>query len=136
MRMLLSHRMRLLCLLATLEVAAPSAAERAAALTGWDTDVQFVPTPASAAAHALKWAGVGSGDVFFELGCGDGRVPAEAVRLGASAVCVERDAQLAAEALSCVIVYQEAFFGDAPLPPSIEGALRPGERAMQAARKH
>jgi len=61
-------------------------------------DVSFVPTQSAAARTALEWAQVGPGDTLFELGCGDGRVAAEALELGASVVCVERDLELAAEA--------------------------------------
>ena len=60
--------------------------------------VGWHPTPRAAAVDALEWAGIGPQDVVYELGCGDGVVAAEAVRLGASAVCVERDPDLAAEA--------------------------------------
>ena len=62
-------------------------------------DVSFVPTEAVAAREALAWAQVGPADTVYELGCGDGRVAAEALELGASVVCVERDPELAAEAL-------------------------------------
>ena len=62
------------------------------------SDVSFVPTSSSAARAALEWVGVGPDDVVYELGCGDGRVAAEAVGLGATAVCVERDPELAAQA--------------------------------------
>ena len=61
-------------------------------------DVSFVPTESAAARAALEWASVGPGDTLFELGCGDGRVAAEALDLGASVVCVERDPELAAVA--------------------------------------
>ena len=61
-------------------------------------DVPFVPTTSAAAAKALRWAHVGPQDTFFELGCGDGRVALEALRLGASVVCVEQDPKLAAQA--------------------------------------
>ena len=66
----------------------------------------------------LEWAGVGPGDVLYELGCGDGRVAIEAALLGAQArqthtsvrcrtppqntgaqvVCVEMDPEMAVEA--------------------------------------
>jgi 16S rRNA A1518/A1519 N6-dimethyltransferase RsmA/KsgA/DIM1 with predicted DNA glycosylase/AP lyase activity len=61
-------------------------------------DVSFVPTKSAAARAALVWANVGPGDTLYELGCGDGRVAAEALELGASVVCVERDPELAAAA--------------------------------------
>ena len=61
-------------------------------------DVGWVPTPVEAAVAALRWAGVGPEDSFFELGCGDGRVAAQALQLGANVVCIERDPVLAAQA--------------------------------------
>ena len=73
-------------------------------------DVSFVPTPSSAAQQALQWAGVGADDIVYELGCGDGSVAAEAVKLGASAVCVEKDPDLAAQALERML----SVAGDQP----------------------
>ena len=81
----------LLVLLTALTALLPSAA-------AVDLDVSFVPTPASAALAALRWAGVGPGHVLYELGCGDGRVAESALALGAAVVCVERDPVLAAAA--------------------------------------
>ena len=46
----------------------------------------------------MRWIDVGPSDTVVELGCGDGRVALEAARRGATAVCVERDAELAAKA--------------------------------------
>ena len=57
-----------------------------------------MPTPVDTALRALEWSAVGAGDVFYELGCGDGRVSIEAARRGARAVCVELDAAQAAQA--------------------------------------
>lgn len=58
--------------------------------------VGWMPTEAEQAAKALEWASVGSGDFFYELGCGDGRVAIEAARRGAKAVCVEKDMSMLA----------------------------------------
>lgn len=65
--------------------------------------VGWHPTPAAAAAAALSWAGVAAGDVVYELGCGDGVVALEAVRLGASAICVELDPERAAVAEAALV---------------------------------
>jgi len=43
-------------------------------------DVIFVPTPAEVVAAMLKVAKVGKGDVVYDLGSGDGRIPIAAVR--------------------------------------------------------
>ena len=67
-------------------------------------DVSFVPTESAAARAALEWAHVGPGDMVYELGCGDGRVAAEALALGASVVCVERDPELAAVAATRLLL--------------------------------
>jgi uncharacterized protein (TIGR03000 family) len=40
----------------------------------------YVPTPESVVAEMLKFAGVKSGDVVYDLGCGDGRIPIAAVK--------------------------------------------------------
>ena len=79
--------------------------------------VGWHPTPRASAAAALAWAKVKAGDVLYELGCGDGVVALEAVRLGASAVCVERDPDMAARArialrpagLSARVLVQDLF---------------------------
>ena len=60
--------------------------------------VPFVPTPALAAAQALSWIGLGPGDAFIDLGCGDGRVAAEALKLGANVTCVELRSDIAQQA--------------------------------------
>ena len=45
--------------------------------------VGWYPTVSSVAALALDWAQVGPADVFYELGCGDGRVAVQAAIRGA-----------------------------------------------------
>jgi SAM-dependent methyltransferase len=54
-------------------------------------DVPFVPTEEQVVSGLLRLAGVGPGDVFYDLGCGDGRLVMEAARRGAQAVGVEID---------------------------------------------
>ena len=62
-------------------------------------DVPFVPTSAGPAAEALDWIHVGPNDNFIDLGCGDGRVAAEALRRGANVTCVELRKELAEKAV-------------------------------------
>ena len=119
-------------------------------------DVGWAPTPVWTAERALAWAAVGEGDVFYELGCGDGRVAVVAARRGARVVCVEIDAALAAAASSAVraagvedrveVVRADLFEVDvspatvvfvfllpslnARLRPTFESTLRPGTRDL------
>ena len=51
--------------------------------------VPWVPSRAEFIDFALTMANVKEGDVFYDLGCGDGRVVIEAAKRGAQAVCVE-----------------------------------------------
>jgi len=58
-------------------------------------NVPFVASPVDAVAMALAVADVETGDVVYDLGCGDGRVPIIAAKhLGAKGVCVEIDPDL------------------------------------------
>ena len=58
-------------------------------------DVHFEPTPHRVVAEMLKLARVGTSDVVYDLGCGDGRIViAAAKQLGARSVCVDIDPQL------------------------------------------
>ncbi|WP_228546744.1 class I SAM-dependent methyltransferase [Hyperthermus butylicus] len=52
-------------------------------------DVPWVPTRRQLIDYVMRIARVGEGDIFYDLGCGDGRVAIEAARRGAKAVCVE-----------------------------------------------
>lgn len=63
-------------------------------------DVIYVPTPHEVVHAMLEAVKVGPGDVVFDLGSGDGRIPIAAVRdFGASrAVGIELDPQRIAEA--------------------------------------
>jgi tRNA G37 N-methylase Trm5 len=63
-------------------------------------DVIYVPTPAEVVRQMLMTAKVGSGDIVFDLGSGDGRIPIAAVRdFGAArGVGIELDPQRIAEA--------------------------------------
>jgi SAM-dependent methyltransferase len=57
-------------------------------------DAPYHGTPPEVVEGMLRLAGVRSGDVVYDLGCGDGRIVIAAVRRpGVRAVCVELDAQ-------------------------------------------
>jgi ribosomal protein L11 methylase PrmA len=65
-------------------------------------DVIYVPTPPEVVAAMLKVAKVGSGDVVFDLGSGDGRIPIAAVKdFGAArATGIDIDPQRIKEAMA------------------------------------
>jgi SAM-dependent methyltransferase len=55
-------------------------------------DVPFVPTPPEVVDEMLRLAGVKSGDVLYDLGCGDGRIViAAAKRFGIRAIGIDID---------------------------------------------
>ena len=59
----------------------------------------YVPTPQEVVERMLTLAGVSKGDVVYDLGCGDGRIPITAARkYGARGVGVDIDPQRIAEA--------------------------------------
>ena len=58
----------------------------------------YVPTRQSVVDAMLKVANVKAGDVLYDLGCGDGRIPVTAAKLGARAVCIDIDPRRIAEA--------------------------------------
>ena len=57
--------------------ATPLAAQEPEALRG---DVPYVPTPPDVVEAMLKLGGVKSGDILYDLGCGDGRIVVMAVQ--------------------------------------------------------
>src|SRR4026207_776959 len=61
-------------------------------------DVIYVPTRPSVVDAMLKVANVKAGDVLYDLGCGDGRIPVTAAKLGARGVCIDIDPKRIAEA--------------------------------------
>ena len=61
-------------------------------------DVIYVPTRQTVVDAMLKVASVKAGDVVYDLGCGDGRIPVTAAQLGARAVCIDIDPRRIAEA--------------------------------------
>jgi SAM-dependent methyltransferase len=55
-------------------------------------DVPFVPTPPEVVELMLRLGEVRSGDVVYDLGCGDGRIVIAAVKIpGVRGVCVDID---------------------------------------------
>jgi precorrin-6B methylase 2 len=64
-----------------LTLVAPLSAEQAATQAPLRSpDVIFVPTPPEVVAAMLKVAKVGKGDIVYDLGSGDGRIPIAAVK--------------------------------------------------------
>lgn len=60
-------------------------------------DVMWLPTPDAMVRRMLEAARTGRGDVVYDLGAGEGRIPIAAARdFGATAVGIEYDADLAA----------------------------------------
>ena len=57
----------------------------------------YVPTPEDVVERMLDLAEVKQGDVVYDLGCGDGRIPIAAARRGAKGVGVDIDPQRIAE---------------------------------------
>ena len=47
---------------------------------GWNADVIYVPTPQEVVEEMLRVAGVKRGDVLYDLGSGDGRIPITAAK--------------------------------------------------------
>jgi len=83
----------LLALAAAIVLAAPAAAREQ------QPDVIFVPTPYEVVDEMLKLAQVRKGDVLYDLGSGDGRIPVTAARrFGVRAVGVDIDPQRIKEA--------------------------------------
>jgi SAM-dependent methyltransferase len=62
-------------------------------------DVPYVPTPPEVVQRMIQLGGVRSGDVLYDLGCGDGRIVIEAVKTpGVRGVCVDIDPERIADA--------------------------------------
>lgn len=62
-------------------------------------DVMYCPTPYPIVERMLAMAGVGKGDLVYDLGCGDGRIVAAAVRRGAKAVGFDIDPAMVSQAV-------------------------------------
>lgn len=62
-------------------------------------DVIYYPTPPETVAEMVRMAGIKKGDVLYDLGSGDGRIPiAAATQYGIRAVGIEIDPKLVTEA--------------------------------------
>jgi tRNA G37 N-methylase Trm5 len=87
---------RLLFLVSMLSAVAASAQPAARTQA---PDVIYVPTPYEVVDEMLKLAGVKKGDVLYDLGSGDGRIPVTAAKkFGIRAVGIEIDPQRVEEA--------------------------------------
>jgi ribosomal protein L11 methylase PrmA len=86
--------MRLLLVLALFGAAAPAAAQ------GRQPDVIFVPTPQEVVEDMLRLANVKKGDVLYDLGSGDGRIPITAAKkYGVRGVGIDIDPDRITEAV-------------------------------------
>ena len=96
-----ARRTRLLIALLLLIAAVPTmGAQQVAPAPSRTPDVIYVPTPPELVVEMLKLANVGPGDVVYDLGSGDGRIPITAVtEFGATrGVGIDIDPQRIAEA--------------------------------------
>lgn len=85
--------------LARIQTALATAALLALAACGPRVDIHYVPTPEPVVAAMLDMAEIGEGDVLYDLGSGDGRIPIAAAReFGVRAVGIEIDPRLIREA--------------------------------------
>jgi len=93
------NRLWLVFFVATLLVAGPPAAHAQAQKAPRTPDVIYVPTPQEVVEDMLRLVNVKKGDVLYDLGSGDGRIPITAAKLyGVRAVGIDIDPQRIAEA--------------------------------------
>ncbi len=72
-------------------------------------DVIYVPTPQHVVDEMLRLADVKPGDVLYDLGCGDGRIPiTAAMKHRIRAYCIDIDPERIAEASANVRKYRVA----------------------------
>jgi ribosomal protein L11 methylase PrmA len=91
--------MRLPTLIATALFAACAATATVASDTPREPDVIYVPTPQEVVEDMLRLADVKKGDVLYDLGSGDGRIPVTAARkYGVRAIGIDIDADRIKEA--------------------------------------
>jgi ribosomal protein L11 methylase PrmA len=91
--------MRLPILIATALFAACAATATVARDTPREPDVIYVPTPQEVVEDMLRLADVKKGDVLYDLGSGDGRIPVTAARkYGVRAIGIDIDADRIREA--------------------------------------
>jgi SAM-dependent methyltransferase len=119
-------------------------------------DVRYEPTPPEVVREMVVLAGVGAGDVVYDLGCGDGRIVIAAVQRGARGVGVDIDPRRIAESrqnaeqagASAHIEFRQEDLMDTPLAdatvvmlflsqdfnlrlrPRLQRELRPGARVV------
>ena len=87
---------RALLLVTALSCAAPAAGQGS---QGWTADVIYVPTPHEVVDDMLRLADVKKGDILYDLGSGDGRIPiAAAQKYGIRATGIDIDPERIAEA--------------------------------------
>jgi len=90
-------RQRILIALAASIVALAASAAHAQSISGAPLrapDIHYEPTPPNVVAQILDLATIGTQDIVFDLGCGDGRIVIAAVKQrGARGVCVDIDPQ-------------------------------------------
>jgi protein-L-isoaspartate O-methyltransferase len=78
-----------------------NSAERQASRPAREPDVPYEPSPHPVVRAMLELADVKPGDVVYDLGSGDGRIPIAAARdFGARAVGIEIDPKLVAKAVA------------------------------------
>ena len=88
----------MVCLLAALLVA-PAGARAQAQKAPRTPDVIYVPTPQEVVEDMLRLVDVKKGDVLYDLGSGDGRIPITAAKMyGVRGVGIDIDPQRIAEA--------------------------------------
>ena len=87
---------RVLLLVTALLCAAPAAGQGS---QGWTPDVIYVPTPHEMVEDMLRLADVKQGDILYDLGSGDGRIPiAAAKKYGIRATGIDIDPERVAAA--------------------------------------
>ncbi|MGH9578343.1 MAG: SAM-dependent methyltransferase, partial [Terriglobales bacterium] len=92
-------RFLMACFFAALAAGAPLAAQAQAQRAPRTPDVIFVPTPQELVEDMLRLVDVKKGDVLYDLGSGDGRIPITAAKLyGVRAVGIDIDPARIAEA--------------------------------------
>lgn len=114
--------MRLTLLLSLLFLLSCSPSARQEAAVGADErlrepDVRYEPTPRAVVDEMLALARVGPGDVLYDLGSGDGRIPIAAARVhGVRAVGIDIDPELIekanANAIAAGVADRVAFRND------------------------
>jgi ribosomal protein L11 methylase PrmA len=93
------NRLWLVFFLTTLLVAGPTAVCAQAQKAPRTPDVIYVPTPQEVVEDMLRLVNVKKGDVLYDLGSGDGRIPITAAKLyGVRAIGIDIDPQRIAEA--------------------------------------